>query len=122
MQCPRCGHDNRIGADFCAQCGASLAYLQGRMRLRVGDTLKAGAYEVVQPLTQGGMGALYLVKDLGAFERLRVLKEMLDYVDPADYPDRSTYEQAVQRAHERFEDEARILASLHHAGIPAIPL
>ncbi len=120
MQCPRCGHDNRIGADFCAQCGASLAYLRGQVRLQAGQTLKGGAYEVAQALTQGGMGALYLVKDMEAFERLRVLKEMLDYVDPADYPDRSTYEQAVQRAHERFEDEARILASLHHAGIPAI--
>jgi serine/threonine protein kinase len=66
------------------------------------------------------MGALYLVQDLEAFGRLRVLKEMLDYVDPADYPDRATYEQAVHKAHERFEDEARILASLHHPGIPEI--
>jgi serine/threonine protein kinase len=120
MRCPRCGHSNRIGAGFCAQCGASLAYLQGRMRLQAGQTLKGGAYEVVQPLMRGGMGALYLVKDLEAFDRLRVLKELLDYVDPADYPDRPAYEQAVQRAHERFEDEARILASLHHPGIPEI--
>jgi serine/threonine protein kinase/DNA-directed RNA polymerase subunit RPC12/RpoP len=45
---------------------------------------------------------------------------MLDYVDPADYPDRSVYEQAVDRARERFEDEGRILASLHHPGIPEI--
>jgi serine/threonine protein kinase len=66
------------------------------------------------------MGALYLVKDQDAFGRVRVLKELLDYVDPADYPDRTAYEGAVQRAHERFEDEARILAQLHHRGIPEI--
>jgi hypothetical protein len=66
------------------------------------------------------MGALYLVRDEAAFGRLRVLKEMLDYVDPADYPDRETYEEAVSRAHERFEAEGRILASLHHPGIPEI--
>ncbi|MEI2692387.1 MAG: serine/threonine-protein kinase [Anaerolineae bacterium] len=50
----------------------------------------------------------------------RVVKEMLDYVDPADYPDQAAYQQAVQHAHRRFEEEARTLASLAHRGIPAI--
>lgn len=120
MQCPRCSHVNRIEAAFCTKCGASLAYMLGRLRLQPGQTLKDGAYQVVQPLTHGGMGALYLAEDREAFGRLRILKEMLDYVDPADYPDRSVYEQAVRRAHDRFEDEARILASLNHPGIPEI--
>ena len=48
------------------------------------------------------------------------MKEMLDYVDPADYADSTDYQQAVQHAHQRFEEEARTLADLKHRGIPDI--
>jgi len=66
------------------------------------------------------MGAIYLVQDADAFGRERVLKEMLDYVDPADYPDQAAYQRAVQHAHRRFEEEGRTLSVLKHRGIPNI--
>ena len=43
-----------------------------------------------------------LAEDLGAFGRLRVIKEMLDYSDTSDSTE-------VQKA-KRFENEARTLA------------
>ncbi len=116
--CPRCGRRTRAGAQFCGFCGAPLA-ATAPGRLASGHVLK-GRYKVVRPLSKGGMGAIYLVEDNSVFGKQRVVKEMLDYVDPADYPDAAAYQQAVQHAHRRFEEEARTLASLRHHGIPDI--
>jgi len=120
IACPKCGKLARSGAKFCAACGMPLVVATAWVPLQPGELIKDGTYRVVRSLSRGGMGVLYLVEDLGAFGRYRVLKQMLDYVDPADYPDWAAYQQAVQRAHVRFEEEARILASLHHPNIPDI--
>ncbi len=114
MRCSHCGHDNRPTAKFCSACANPLS------RIQPGQLMKGGTYRVVRPLSKGGMGALYLVEDLGAFGKLRVIKEMLDYVDRRKYRTPADYQQAVQRAHQRFEQEARTLASLSHPGIPDI--
>lgn len=120
MQCQKCNRQNRTGALYCASCGTALSYAPTLPRLQPGLKLNSNTYEVVRPLSRGGMGAIYLVKDLHAFGRLRVLKEMLDYVDAADYANPAAYQDAVRKAHQRFEDEARILAQLRHRGIPEI--
>jgi len=75
--------------------------------------MKGGAYRIVRSLGKGGMGALYLAEDVGALNRLCVIKEMLDYFDPNN-------PQEVARARQRFEDEARVPAALKHPGIPDI--
>jgi serine/threonine protein kinase len=78
-----------------------------------------GRYRITtRPLSREGMGVIYLAEDQGAFGRLRVVKEMLDYVDPD--PDSLAYQQAVQKAQLRLEDEARTLSFLMHKGIPDI--
>jgi serine/threonine protein kinase len=59
------------------------------------------------------MGALYLAADTGAFDRKCVVKELLDYYDPTD-------PEEAQKAQDRFETEARLLAELSHPGIPRI--
>jgi len=59
------------------------------------------------------MGAIYLAEDRRAFDRLCVIKQMLDYYNPADPEER------VQ-AQKRFEVEGRTLAMLSHPGIPKI--
>ncbi|MGD9148269.1 MAG: serine/threonine-protein kinase [Anaerolineae bacterium] len=75
--------------------------------------MRAGAYRILEPLGRGGMGALYLAADTGAFDRKCVVKELLDYYDPTD-PDEA------REAQSRFETEARLLAELSHPGIPRI--
>jgi tRNA A-37 threonylcarbamoyl transferase component Bud32 len=57
------------------------------------------------------MGAVWLVAQTRAFNRLAVVKEVIDYGDMADIQER-------QMAAERFEAEARTLADLKHPGIP----
>ena len=109
--CPKCGRPARIGAKFCAACGAALTI--SKERLQSGQIIGNGDYRVLRPLSKGGMGVIYLTENLRAFGRLCVIKEMLDYFDPAD-PQQAT------NARKRFEDEARILAQLHHSGIPDI--
>jgi serine/threonine protein kinase len=120
MQCPHCGKANRTGALFCASCGTSLSPRSNPAQLQPGQKLNGGRYEIVRPLSRGGMGVIYLVKDLETFDKPRALKEMLDYVDPAEYPGAAAYQQALNKAHQRFEDEARILSHLSHPGIPEI--
>jgi len=79
--------------------------------LQPGQFLGGGDYRIVRPLGKGGMGATWLVAQSKAFDRLAVLKEIIDYFDPADAA-------ARQDAVERFEAEARTLAELKHPGIP----
>jgi serine/threonine protein kinase len=59
------------------------------------------------------MGAIYLAEDRRAFDRLCVIKQMLDYYNPADPEERT-------QAQKRFEVEGRTLATLSHPGIPKI--
>ncbi len=79
--------------------------------LQPGQLLGGGAYRVVRPLGKGGMGAVWLVAQTRAFDRLAVLKEVVEYFDPTDSEER-------ERAAERFEAEARTLGDLKHPGIP----
>ncbi len=57
------------------------------------------------------MGAVWLVAQTKAFDRLAVVKEVIDYFDPTD-------PEARRKASERFESEARTLGSLKHPSIP----
>lgn len=109
---PGCGHLNRPSARFCERCGQSLRG-QPWTPLYSGHALRGGDYRILEPLGKGGMGALYLAADTGAFDRTCVVKELLDYYDPAD-PDEA------RQAQGRFETEARLLAELSHPGIPRI--
>jgi serine/threonine protein kinase len=109
---PGCDHLNRPSARFCEKCGRTLR--QDRWSpLRSGHVMREGAYRILEPLGKGGMGALYLAADTGAFDRKCVVKELLDYYDPGD-PDEA------RQAQSRFETEARLLAELSHPGIPRI--
>ncbi len=111
---PNCGQMNRSSARFCARCGRPLeAMPSARPMLQLGQTMRGGAYRIIQPLGRGGMGALYLAADTQTFDRPCVIKELLDYFDP-------TNPQEARKARERFEEEARILAALNHPGIPKI--
>jgi serine/threonine protein kinase len=109
MLCHYCGRDNRPTAKYCAYCQAPLSLT--RPELQPGQLMDGGNYVIVRTLGKGGMGTVYLAEDKRAFDRLRVIKEIIDYFDPADPT-------ARRKAAERFEAEARTLAMLKHPGIP----
>jgi serine/threonine protein kinase len=115
MYCPDCGFLNRSGAKFCAACQSPLDRSTAAWRgpLQPDQLMDNGRYRIIRPLGKGGMGAVYLAENLQAFGREVVIKEMIDYFDPAD-------PQQVERARQRFEQEARILAALKHPGVPDI--
>lgn len=106
--CPLCLKPLRAEARFCPHCGARLD-----ARLAPGTPLLGGDYVIERPLSSGGMGSVYLARDHRAFDRVVVVKQMLDYYDAAD-----PAEQAA--AQQRFEEEGRTLAYLRHPGVPEI--
>ena len=106
LSCPACGRSLQPQSRYCPQCGSEI-------RLGSGSALKDSDYCITQALSKGGMGAVYLATDRRAFDRLCVVKQMIDYYDPADPAER-------ERAAQRFEEEGRTLASLSHPGAPQI--
>jgi serine/threonine protein kinase len=108
LVCPSCGQQTRAQSRFCPNCGRPL---DGR--LAPGTLLGKGDYRIVRSISKGGMGAVYLAEDRRAFDRLCIVKQMLDYYDPTDPEER-------RRAEERFQEEGRTLAALSHPGIPRI--
>ncbi len=113
IPCPACGRLNRPGARYCVACRTPLDAAAPPVvaPLHPGQLLDGGAYRVVRPLGKGGMGAVWLVAQTQAFDRLAVIKEVIDYFDPTDAAERA-------RAVARFEAEARTLGILKHPGIP----
>jgi len=68
-------------------------------------------YQVLRPLAQGGMGAVYQAEDTQLFHRRCVVKEMLTrHLSPAEKAE----------AERNFRREAALLASLRHPSIPQI--
>jgi serine/threonine protein kinase len=82
--------------------------------LAASTKMNNGEYTVNQRLSKGGMGAIYLAKqNIANTSRQVVIKELLDYFDPADLVE-------TQKANRRFLDEARTLVSINYPGIPQI--
>lgn len=115
--CPQCGASAKTSARFCTKCGVRLAAagLDGETMtksLPVGTPLQGGRYQIIGQLGHGGMGAVYLAKDLELFGRLCVVKQMRPFF--ATQSER-------RKAEEDFKREAEVLARLNHPGHPRIP-
>jgi serine/threonine protein kinase len=80
--------------------------------LPVGTPLQGGRYQIIGQLGHGGMGAVYLAKDMELFERLCVVKQMRPFF--ATQSER-------RKAEEDFKREAEVLARLNHPGHPRVP-
>jgi serine/threonine protein kinase len=113
--CPRCGTPGKPAARFCTRCGARLTASGSpgeAALLPVGARLQGGRYQIIGQLGQGGMGAIYLVRDAELFQRLCVVKQMRPFFSSAS---------ERRKAEEDFRREAEVLVRLNQPGHPRIP-
>jgi serine/threonine protein kinase len=115
--CPQCGAPIKGAARYCTKCGvrlaaAGLAEETTTKSLPVGTPLQGGRYQIIGQLGQGGMGAVYLARDMELFGRLCVVKQMRPFF--ATQSER-------RKAEEDFKREAEVLVRLNHPGHPRIP-
>jgi len=80
------------------------------MSVRTGEVLK-GRYQIESILGEGGMGTVYLARDL-LTDRLRAIKEL--------YPDPLADEARLRAARLQFRREAEALSKLRHSNIPRV--
>lgn len=81
------------------------------VKLEIGSVVE-GRYEVLRPLSEGGMGSVFRARDRQSGRDV-ALKQMLH--------DRSDWDEETRRlVNRRFAEEAEILLSLSHPGIPEI--
>ncbi|MBM3273776.1 MAG: protein kinase, partial [Candidatus Sericytochromatia bacterium] len=103
LACPGCSRSNPADHRFCSGCGAKL-----HQPLAIGTVLD-GRYRVAEVLSSaGGFATTYVVEDAQLFGRRQVLKELRPQMAERE------------AARTLFQQEARVLASLTHPGIPRV--
>lgn len=113
------GHQGKLGARFCQQCGEPLPVVKSKTaevnfskdeldELAPGTRLR-DRYLIQRQLGQGGFGRTYLAEDTGRFHEKIAVKEFVPNVQGT---------QALQKAEELFQREAITLHKLQHPQIP----
>jgi serine/threonine protein kinase len=81
-------------------------------RLLEPGTVLRRRYEIIAPVGQGGMGAVYRAEDLRLEGRICAIKEVC--------PDPDAAPEALAQAQEQFHREASVLARLDHPNLPKV--
>lgn len=84
--CPSCGAPRRPGAAFCRECGEHYPTMPATVQaggelLALGEFL-SGRYRVERKLGGGGMGAVYLARDMNLKGKATAIKAVLNSNDP----------------------------------------
>jgi serine/threonine protein kinase len=111
VNCPNCQTLNQATSKFCLRCGTQLTPSPSPGKTLLFNTLLNNRYQIDKKLAEGGMGAVYLAKDMQLFGRECVVKEMLPYY---------TTSAEKTEAEQKFQREAELLANLNHPGIPQV--
>jgi tetratricopeptide (TPR) repeat protein/predicted Ser/Thr protein kinase len=115
VQCPKCQTENADTLKFCGECGTPLSSPEGpqfsktlTLETKAGALIRgqvlAGRYEILEPLGEGGMGAVYRVYDRKLEEEVA-----LKLIRPDIAADR--------RAIERFQNEIKISRKITHKNV-----
>lgn len=127
MNCPRCEFENSPIALFCSTCGLKLSELPSHQALSFalegkpasGKKKKGiegpgfiffGRYEIKEELATGGMGKLFLARDI-KMNCPVVIKEMIQT---------GISDKKMEYLQKRFMEEARILFRLKHHSLPRV--
>jgi serine/threonine protein kinase len=119
--CSSCGLPNESGTTRCQGCGRPLATVPTPVSTPVVNssstgslapaTLLHGRYLILGLAGTGGMGVVYRAADRHLGERIVAVKEMHQH---------GLTPQEILSATHIFQQEARLLASLHHPSLPNI--
>jgi serine/threonine protein kinase len=107
--CYQCGQPVKDNSQFCSFCGCAFANnLTGKLSP---NALLDNRYLILRLVGQGGMGAIYQAVDTRLQGRVCAVKEMsVASLPPGERPP------AIQQ----FEQEAAMLARLHHPHLPQV--
>jgi len=106
--CDDCGNENRDTAKFCRKCGGKLEP-SGNALIST-PILLDNRYEIISIVKSGAMGCIYKARDT-RLDNIVAVKQMLSsFANPND----------AQYLETRFKEEARMLSTLHHGGLPKV--
>ncbi|MGV8118255.1 MAG: ankyrin repeat domain-containing protein [Candidatus Xenobiia bacterium LiM19] len=104
--CSACDTENNDSDRFCRSCRKELSPAGGTARLSFLDN----RYEILSSIKSGAMGTVYKARD-NRLDNIVAVKKML-----------STFKtpEEIRYAEERFREEAQLLSTLHHGGLPKV--